>query len=97
MCEAAGCGKVRRADSASGRGIRHGAVDQIRSADAAAGVPFGFVAQMPGPVSGQASRNEWDLPKGPHRDGSLRGIFHAEPVVPGPSAAAGASAVIVAS
>src|SRR6516162_3814771 len=44
---------------------------------------------MLGPVSGQASRDECELSDGRHRNGSLRGVLYAEPVVLGASAPAG--------
>jgi hypothetical protein len=38
--------------------------------------------------AGQASREEFDLSNGRLRDGGVLGVFHAEPVVSGFSAAA---------
>src|ERR1700712_2350617 len=49
--------------------------------------PAWVVARLLGPVPGQAPRHQHDLQHGRRRNGGLFRVLHAEPVVPGASAA----------
>jgi hypothetical protein len=59
----------------------------IRGVRGSARFPARVAARLLGPVSGQAPWHEHDLWHGRHRNGGLLGVFHAEPIVSGTSAA----------
>src|SRR5215468_6458405 len=62
--------------------------NRILAEDAGIWAPPGFVAPMLGRVARHASRDEFELSDRRFRDGSVLGVFHAEPVVSRFSAAA---------